>query len=429
MTTEPIDGAAALERASVLCSLGRFDDAAGRLRTILATDPHNEDGLCLMAQALFGLGAYDQSLRTSLIAISENPENEWPHRVASLALSALGRHGEAQAMGREAIRLAPNSAQGYINLAQILADSPSGLGEARAAAERAVVLAPHDPDSHIAVGVVASAGARTEDARDAFHRALALEPDNHIAHNELARLQLTRTKFDNADALVQAAGGFADALRANPRAAVSRHNLDLVLHHFLAQIAYVIFLVAWLGRVLAGSVETNPFRFVPALILAFPFFFAVRFVSGLSPQLRGHLRHVLRGPLTATAVLCDAIAAAGLIVGAAFQGVTFTAFAYAVGLSALAGVILWLQGRRLAGPPVRGRVAVRSLRARGRSAGSPGTGLFRALWWLATAVLILITQIVFGPLPTVMSSTEGLLRVATAIGCVTLVYAIYRRRK
>jgi hypothetical protein len=45
---------AALERC-----LSRWDEAAGLLRTVLATDPHNEEGLCLMALAQFGQAAYD----------------------------------------------------------------------------------------------------------------------------------------------------------------------------------------------------------------------------------------------------------------------------------------------------------------------------------------------------------------------------------
>jgi hypothetical protein len=53
----------------------------------------------------------------------------------------------------------------------------------------------------------------------------------------------------------------------------------------------------------------------------------------------------------------------------------------------------------------------------------------RRMFWLATAVLVVITQIPFGPLPAVVGSTEILLRVATAFGCVAVVYAICHRRK
>jgi hypothetical protein len=59
-----------------------------------------------LAQAQIGQAAHDQALRSSMAAISENPEGEWPHRLASLALSGLGRHQEAAAMARNGVRLA-----------------------------------------------------------------------------------------------------------------------------------------------------------------------------------------------------------------------------------------------------------------------------------------------------------------------------------
>lgn len=92
------------------------------------------------------------------------------------------------------------------------------LGEARAAAERAVLLAPneasspslapHDADCHTAVGLVALAEARNDEAIAAYQRALALEPDNAIARNGLAKLQL----MSRPDRLAQVAALFADLL-------------------------------------------------------------------------------------------------------------------------------------------------------------------------------------------------------------------------
>jgi Flp pilus assembly protein TadD len=341
-----MDGVAALERASALCDLGRWDEAAVQLRTILGTDPHNEDGRCLLAQAELGRNDNDQALQSALVAISLNPENEWPHRIASLALSELGRDQEANVMARNAVRLAPHEAQCHINLAQLLALCDSDLDEARTVADRAVVLAPHHAGSHIAVGHVAAADARTDEAATAFHRALALEPDNTAAHNGLARLQLSKGRFGNAGGLAIAAGGFADALRADPRAEVSRSNLDLVLHVFLIRTTFGIFLIAAIvGKGLRNSDDAF-LRLLPALLLVFPALFVARFVSGLAPQLRSYLLRLLRNPFIAGAVTCASIAAVALVVGAAFQGATSVAFMCAAGSAAVARLILWLETRR-----------------------------------------------------------------------------------
>lgn len=64
MPDPPLDADADLERASALCELGRWDDAATRLRTILATDPQNEQALGSLARALLGQKAYPEALRT-----------------------------------------------------------------------------------------------------------------------------------------------------------------------------------------------------------------------------------------------------------------------------------------------------------------------------------------------------------------------------
>jgi Flp pilus assembly protein TadD len=346
MTTTPMDGIAALDRASALCELRRWDDAAAQLRTILAADPDNEGGLCLMAQAQLGQAADEQALRTSLSAISLNPDNEWPHRLASRAFAGLGRDQEARAMARDAVRLAPNSAVCHINLAELLAKNRSDLGEASEAADRAVALAPTEAGSHIAVGIVAAADARNEEATAAIMRALALEPDSSRAHNELARLQLKTNRFGNAGGLAQAAAGFATALNTDPRAGVSRGNLDLVLHLFVARIAYGIFLIAVIASRVRSHSDAGFVHLVPALLLILPALFAARFVSRLAPPLRVYLTRQLHKPFIASALVCDAIAASALVVGAAVPQASQIAFWFAAGFSLLAGLTLRLETRR-----------------------------------------------------------------------------------
>jgi tetratricopeptide (TPR) repeat protein len=335
MTTEPLNAVSALQRASALCDLRRWDDAASALRTILATDPHNARGLCLLAQAQIGQAAHDQALRSSMAAIAENPEGEWPHRLASLALSGLGRHQEAAEMARNGVRLAPHSAPCHITLAQVLAKRGSDLVEARAAADRAVSLAPLDAGSHMAVGMVAAKDARIEEATTSYQRALALEPDNWVALNELARLMPQGSRFDSGG-LARAAGRYASAVRANPRAAVSRSNIDVVLHNFLAQTTRWIFLIATIATWVRIQTDTGLVRLAPALLLVLPALFAARFAVVLAPSTRRYLRGRLRERLLARVVVCDALASAGLVVGAASQRAGAIAFGFAASFGLLA---------------------------------------------------------------------------------------------
>jgi tetratricopeptide (TPR) repeat protein len=347
MTGQPMSGDVALERSSVLCDLGRFDDAVRQLRTILATDPHNERGLCLMALAQYGQADYDQALQTSLAAISENPDNDWPYRTASLALSYLGRDREAQEMARNAVRLAPHESDCHRVLAEALASNGADLGEARRAADRAVSLAPLDASAHIAVASVAEADGRVVEAVEAIRRALAIDPHNSYAQNELVRLTVNRRGRGNFDDLARAADGFAGVVRGDPHAAVSRYNLDITLHNFLSGAAYGILLAAFVGIKLWHHADTGLTRRLPVLLLLVPAFLAARFVSQLTPQLRSYLIGTLRNPVLATAVAFDACAAAGLVAGALFQRATSAAFVFAAASAVAARLVLVLRSRSL----------------------------------------------------------------------------------
>jgi Tfp pilus assembly protein PilF len=360
---------AALERASALCDLQRWDEAVAHLRALLATDPHSERALRQMARAQLGRRDYDQALRWSHAAIAENPENEWAHRLGALALGGLGRHPEACAMAREALRLAPLTWQGHWVLAEALVKSGTGLDEARAAADRAVELAPHAPESHCAVGVVAAADGRTSQAVAAFGRALAIDPENAPAHNELGRLTLGRsmtkrwTLFGSAGGLARAADAFATAARLDPRSQWAARNLDVVMDAAIGRQTVVILLIAWIAWAVHRSSDAAPARVLPALLLGFPAFFAVRFGSMLSTAVRDYLRRYVRRRPIAVVVTADAIAVSALVAGAAFPRITTIAFGSAVACAILARLVMWERNRRRAAAQLgRRRIRASALR-------------------------------------------------------------------
>jgi tetratricopeptide (TPR) repeat protein len=415
-----MNGVAALDRASALCDLRRWDDAIGQLRALLAIDPHSEKGLRLMAQAHIGKEDYSEALRWSFAAISENPENEWAHRLAALALKGLGRNQEACSMAREAVRLAPLTWQSHWVLSRVLAGTGSGLHEARVAADRAAELAPHEAESHRAVGMVAAADGRTEAAIAAFTQALALEPDNAATHNELGRLtlktSLTRrgSLFGSAGGLAQAADGFATAVRADPRAEVSRRNLDLVLDVAFARQAQVILLVAWIAMLVRRSSDSGAARVLPTLLLVFPAFFALRFGFMLSPALRDYLTRFLRRLPIAGAVAGDAMAITGLVIGATVPRATSIAFACAVAFGMLARQIMWQQTRR---------------KSKVKSSQRPHR-ISTAALHVAREVLVLITlaMVVSASSSTDSNPAAGPVGLAAILGCLAAVVAIGRRK-
>jgi tetratricopeptide (TPR) repeat protein len=190
VTLDPDVQAAERKRAAALCDHLRFAEARVLLHKTVATDPQDAYAWCLLARAELGLGDSNATLQAAGRAASLAPAEEWPYRLASIALGRLGHHAEAITAAREAVRLAPESWQPYARLARELAHDKAGLLEALGAAGYAAVLAPDEAEPHVTVGVVEAAAGQQVEAEAAFRRALAIQPDHSVALNELARLQL-----------------------------------------------------------------------------------------------------------------------------------------------------------------------------------------------------------------------------------------------
>ena len=346
MSLDSTGVASALDRAAMLGDLGRWDEAAPVLGSVIASDPHNRRALCLLSLARINQSAYDEAFAAAQAAISAAPDDEWPYRLASISLSRLGRHAEAVAMARRAVELAPHQSEGFRALALALRSRGGNLDEARAMAAQGLALAPHAADSFLTVGSVEAAAGRTTEAEEAFRQALRIDPNNSVAHNELTRLHLGKRRFGTPTGLAADAHGFAAAVRSDPRSQVSRRNVDLVIHVFLARTAYLIFLAAWIGSRVAGADAPRLADIVPALLLLIPVYYAARFLTGLTPALRGIVTDYLRRPSVAIAVGCDALAVIGLVLGAVVTTLDTAAFAVAAGLALIARISLWRTSRK-----------------------------------------------------------------------------------
>jgi len=311
MVDEINDG---LARARALCDLKRFDDAVAVLTPLIARDPERCQAWCLLAQAQLGTGAKVRALETATQAVRVGPDDEWAHRLKSIAHLRSNQYEEAIREAREAVRIAPHSWQCHIQLAQALVKTGDSYAEARATADRARALAPLQAETHVTVGIVAAAAGRRDDAESALRRALALDPDNSTAHHELARLETNHRSLANAFGLARAASGFADAVRLNPRGEVGRRNLDLVLGRFLRRVFYPITIGAWLTLELAPPSFAT--RLIPLALVLIPVAFAAAFLTKVSPAVRTYLwREVMHGPVRLAAAL-EALAATALVVAA-----------------------------------------------------------------------------------------------------------------
>src|ERR1700742_4710592 len=108
---------------------------------------------CLLARAHLGAGRHQQAVDAANRAVSLDPADEWPHRLASNALLHTDNYVEALRAGMEARRLAPGHWQAHICVAQA-ALGARRLDIASAAAQQARSLAPNEPDVHFLSGKV-----------------------------------------------------------------------------------------------------------------------------------------------------------------------------------------------------------------------------------------------------------------------------------
>jgi Tfp pilus assembly protein PilF len=319
-STEPAL-AVQLQRASALCDLNRNDEAAGLLNEILALNPDSARAWGLKARAELALGDPNAALLSAKHAIAIAPEQEWHHRLASMALARLGKHDEAVWQAREAVRTDPHEWRALTNLARVLAPRRAERAQARDAADRALALAPDVVETHLAYGAVAVADGRRADAEAAYRSALAIDPQSSAAHNELARLGMQRGILASPGALARSAAGFATAVGADPRSSVSRRNLEVILRSFLARVAYLVFLCAFAMTQLANAGDQGVAGVVAVIALALPAIFAVRFVLGLTAPLRAHLWSiVLRDTQIRAASALGFVAVCCVIAGAAAPG-------------------------------------------------------------------------------------------------------------
>ena len=352
------------ERVELLCDLERWADALPLVSRLLATEPENELAWCLLAQCQLGLGDYEAALTAAGRAAALAPDSEWPHRLLSFAATHLGRRDDAVRAAREAVRLDPGAWQTHARLAAAACRGEAGRGrlnprarpnraEAALAAERALALAPDEPQVQLIYGSVAASLGRRAVAEHAYRTALQLDPQSSGAHHLLAALRL-RYRVGSIG-LAEAATGFATALTADPTAQVSRHSLELTLRVFVGRAAYGLFITAYLSQLFA--VRSAPWsRAIPVLLMALPVLFVIGFLQRLTPQLRAFLRQLLRRGATAVAVWLEGLGVVLIMTGVfAPQSVRPALAGVAAIIALVARLVLYLDTRRSLRPRARAR--------------------------------------------------------------------------
>ena len=336
------DAAVRARQIDTLLELRRYEEAADRASRALADAPDDYALLCRLSLAQLNLNDLGQALLSAQSAMAAAPNQEWPHRLASIIRRQAGQYREAVEEARLAVSLAPLAWQGHLCLAQALLSETPDRSEALAEARRAVLLEPNRAEVHVVLGQVEAASGDPKAAEKSFRDALAIDPQNPTAHNELARMRLRGgAPLFGSSQLAAAAGGFASAVQIDPRAGYGRRNLEITVGTLIYRSAFLLFLVSAVGFGLLAKSTTVAARVTPAVLLLVPLGFAFEFVARLSPSLRSFLTQYIRHPrLRAVAVVLECCSAALILASAFFESPTRKHLLQLGGGCALAAVVI-----------------------------------------------------------------------------------------
>ncbi len=229
MTDEEDRLAALLAESDALIRIKRYQAAVERAKDAAQLAPLDFRPYCEWSRAVYGEGHFSEAAELADEAIRLAPESPLGFRLRATALSTLARQSagadrsrighQAVASAREAVRLTPWDPNGHIALAQALPLTGANA-EASVVVQEAIRLAPNSASTWVAASLVALGAKQWSAAADASRRALAIDPDNYAALNNLGvALRASGKKREGTDVLARAA-------RVDPDAPTARRNLS-----------------------------------------------------------------------------------------------------------------------------------------------------------------------------------------------------------
>jgi Flp pilus assembly protein TadD len=177
-----------LDRAAQLSASGRRRKAVALLRSTASSHPDSSEVWCRLAAALLDRGDAAAALVAVRRAMPLGGDKAWAHRLASKTLSRLGRHEEAVAAARQAVRAAPSDWRCRIALAEAFGAAGS-WPDAVDAAMQAVRYQPDHVRPYLVLGDAARRIGDLATAELAYRTVMRRKPGDPRVRAELARLR------------------------------------------------------------------------------------------------------------------------------------------------------------------------------------------------------------------------------------------------
>jgi tetratricopeptide (TPR) repeat protein len=210
----------ALNEALTLHRAGRLAEAERLYRQILAIDPRHADSLHLLGVIAHQCGRDAEALDMISKAIALNDQVADFHCNMGVVLFALGRLQEAVAHYARAITLEPGHVSSYNNFGNALIElGRPQEGEARL--RRAIELKPDLAEAHYNLGNILRMKARYEEAIAHYKQSIAGRPDYADAWNNMGIALLERGDLDAAR------DAYQKAVELEPKRGAYHKNLAL----------------------------------------------------------------------------------------------------------------------------------------------------------------------------------------------------------
>ena len=208
--------------ANALRGLGRFDEAIAEYRTAIRINADDSLTHNNLGNVLEERGRLEEAIAEYRAAIRLAPAFAAAHQNLGFALQKEGKLEDAIAEYRTAIRLNPDYAECYDNLGSALR-LQGKFDEAIAASRRAVRLKPDYAAAHNNLGMTLKIQGKLEEAIAEFRAASRLKPDDARPHVNLGVVFVAQGKLDLAVAEYHA------AIQLAPDLIEAHNNLSIVL--------------------------------------------------------------------------------------------------------------------------------------------------------------------------------------------------------
>lgn len=227
--TKPSNPNDMLQQAVALRDAGKWKEAAGLYRQLLALAPGHPQLLTDLGTIMLQLGDAEEGVRLLGASIEANPGQPLALSNRAVGLRNLGRFDEALESVDRAIALMPGYADAYNNRGLTLHEL-ARMDEALQSYDQAIQLQPGHAAAHHNRGRTLRALGRFEEALQSYDQAIALFPGNVDCHNDRGATLRELGRYDEAleshDRAIGLQPGNAEAYNSRGMAlhALQRHE-------------------------------------------------------------------------------------------------------------------------------------------------------------------------------------------------------------